>query len=62
MDVLLGGLDDLKVSLLEGLVYRTPGVTFKLAGEVFDTPAADARALVDDLGRTLGQLYELATR
>ena len=61
MDALLTQLDDLKVALLEGLIYKTPEVSFKVAGEVYEMPSVEARSLADTLGSALGILYELAS-
>ena len=61
MDALLTQLDDLKVALLEGIVYKTPEVSFKVAGEVYEMPSVEARSLAGTLGSALGILYELAS-
>lgn len=57
---LLGQLDDLRTSLIEGLAYRSPTVSFKVDGEVYEVPDHKARPVVTHLSAALGELYELA--
>ena len=57
---LLGQLDDLRTSLIEGLAYRSPTVSFKVDGEVYEVPDHKAKPVVAHLSAALGELYELA--
>lgn len=59
MDEMLKNLDELKINLLEGLIYRTPHVSFKALGEVFELDSESARTLTESLGNIMGILYEL---
>lgn len=59
MDELLHNLDELRVNILEGLIYRTPDVSFKVMNEVFESDCITAKKLFNSLNDILGILYEM---
>lgn len=57
---LLQEMDAMRASLVEGISYRTPDVSFKAGGDVVHLPDIDAIALRDRLAPVLGMLWEVA--